>query len=187
MRALQRHERMLLVPFYYLSQFALPQGLHPSYRRLAEFLKTEDVVRPLLNRLWQHVLGIEMTVAEIEHGLQSCRTAPVGEEECCPDWRDAIDSVGATLAVLKACQASSLDSAVTAAKSIRSVVDRPLWTELSRKVHGGITPHHAKQIEAQIAAHPTMVAERRIESAQLRLLLETETITEQTIAQLLTL
>src|SRR6266536_358968 len=64
------------------------ERLYPCYQALAAFLRTPDLLRPILDQLWQHVLGQEMTDAEVKQGLATCLSLPLGEEDCCEHCDD---------------------------------------------------------------------------------------------------
>src|SRR5262249_26077341 len=150
------------------------------------FLRTPDVLRGIVDRLWQHILGDEMTKTEIKKAVTICESLPLGDEGCCEHVDDALDAVGAVILTLNACQQHNVDNVVRAAEVVRDAIDRPLWKKLAEQFGGVIGRDEHRAIQTAISSHPTMVAAIEKEEAQLRLLFETEELSEKTVAQLLT-
>jgi hypothetical protein len=163
------------------------ERLYPSYQALVALLQSPDLVRPILDRLWLHVLGQDVTDAEISDMLATCRSLRPGGECCREHLDDACDALGATYVTLEACRQHPLDNVVRAAEQVRNKTDRPLWKELAKGVVGGVGPEDYRRIEKAIRFHPKMVAEIEKEAAQLRFLYECNELTADTISQLVNL
>jgi uncharacterized protein YjaG (DUF416 family) len=163
------------------------ERLYSGYQLHAAFLKTPDHLRQVLDRLWKHVLGKEMTEAEVEQGLATCMSIPLGEAGSCGHVDDAEDAVGAAYVTLDACRRYALDNVVRAAELARNKIDRPLWKRMAQEFKGGVGPEQHRRIRDAIRSHPAMVAEIEKEATQLRFLYECEELTESVIAQLLSL
>jgi uncharacterized protein YjaG (DUF416 family) len=161
------------------------ERLYPSYQAFVAFHQVQDRIRPILDRLWQHVLGHEMTEMEISQGLTTCRPPSFDNGKTCPPSDEACDALIATHVTLEACRQYSLDNVVRAAEQVRNQVDRPLWKELAKEKVEGIGPDELTHIEETIRSHPTMVAEIKMEAAQLKFLYECEELTDTHIRQLL--
>jgi hypothetical protein len=161
--------------------------LYPSYQALATFIHTPDLLRPILDRLWKHVVGQQMTDAEVQRGLATCQSVELGEDNCCEHFWDAVNAADATIVTLNACKEHNLDNVVNAGELAREKVYQPLWREKTDSIQGGIPPDEGQQIRQAIRSHPAMVAEVEREAAQLRFLYECEELTEGAVAQLLAL
>ena len=161
------------------------ERLYPVfYARTAVNTPAAACLRGILDRLWKHALGQEMTKAELDQALTTCRSLPLGNDGH-SQAREAIDALDAVITTLTACQQHNLDNVVRTAEIIRNKVDRPLWREFSQQFPLGIGADEHRQIEYAIRSHPTMVIEISTEAAQLRILLECDNLTVEVIAQLL--
>lgn len=163
------------------------ERLYPRYLTLTAFLQVPDSLRLILNRLWQHIIGTQMTDSEIAQSRAACLSLSLGPEDCCAAYHDAVAAVDAAIATLDACRGFSLDYVVSAAECVRNTIDRALWLEQSALAGGVLDPEDVRRIDADISNHPLMVAERELETRQLRFLYECEQLREPEIAQLLLL
>ncbi len=182
-------ETLFPLPTCYRLAFALCccERLYPGYKALTAFLQTPDTLRTILDRLWKHALGQEMTEEEIQHGLATCLSISFGVVDCCEHYWDGVDAVGATYVALDACRQHNVDNVVRAAEIARKKVDRPLWKAMAQQLGGAVEPDEQTEIEEAIRTHPTMVAEIEKETEQLRFLYECEELTEVAVAELLSL
>jgi uncharacterized protein YjaG (DUF416 family) len=180
-------EALSLLPTGHQLAFALCccERLYLSYKDRAESLQMADQLRPILNKLWQHALGRNLTDAEITRQVELCAGIPLGDEDNQANYRDAADAVDGTMAALESCRIYSLDNAVRTAEAVRNKVDRPIWKDLAGSVIGGVGPENLDAIERAIRANPAMQNEMETEAAQLRFLSECEELTEAKISQLL--
>ncbi|MBV9124239.1 MAG: DUF416 family protein [Planctomycetes bacterium] len=180
--------RAALIPLSKSHQLAFAlcccERLYPGYQALVSVLHIQDLLGPFLGRLWQHVLGQEMSEPEIAQGMAALRSIPLGKPESCAHFSEAVDALDAVFLTLKACRNYSLDHVVKVAECIRNRIDRPLWKGMAQQMVSGVGPDEQRQIEDVIRSHPTMLAEIEKETAQLRFLYECETLTEEEIANL---
>jgi hypothetical protein len=177
------------LPIQHRLAFALCccERLYPSYQALVDFLKTRDLIRPILDRLWTHVLGQDLHETEVEQGMALCSSIPFGEEGCSEYVQGAIDAVGAVYNTLRSCKEYNLDNVVSVAEIVRENVDRPLWNELAQQCKEGVGPDEVGPIERAIRSHPSMITEIETEASQLRFLTGCGILTKTAIAQLLSL
>ncbi len=177
------------LPAHHRLAFALCccERLYLGYQLYVASLGTIDSLRPILDRLWQHVRDNTMTHAEVAEQLAICVSIPLGEPGSSEHVDDAEDAVGAAYVTLDACRQHALDNVVRAAELVRNSIDRPLWKDMARSAEGGVGPEEHRQIRHAIRSHPTMIAEIQKESAQIRFLYDCEEMSEDAIATLLSM
>jgi hypothetical protein len=149
--------------------------------------RTSDLVRPVLDRLWQHVLGAEFSESEVMQMIELLSSSTLDERGAGDRAWDTLASLKAAIASLEISRKHSADYTVSAAVAARDRIDGRLWRELARESPHGVGPDEEERIAAKIATHPAMRKELEKENRQLELLRGRATLTTGDIGILLTI
>jgi hypothetical protein len=157
------------------------ERLFPAYRALAVLRGTQEaqVLRALIDRLWDHVFGRPVSPGEVDSLLSQCdklefdsdcESLPIdlvnaldtiGNSDVCEVsvaqlQRSAMDAVGAVWLSIEACRGDTAAIVVKAAQCYLERVHGLLWDELS-PTNGMISSESTQAILNQINEHPRMI------------------------------
>lgn len=136
------------------------------------------VLAEVLERLWQHLLGVEMTKEEVRSELSRCMALVPGDddgprvnEQAC-----AGDAVAAVAYALRALETSEPQEAAWAARRAYEAADRFVIDRLDVRLDVGG--------EARVLAHPIVQAEISRQLRDLRELLATQPASTELLVRL---
>lgn len=178
------------------------ERLYPVYALLAETRGTQEgqVLRDVIDRLWKHVFGKQMSSEEIDTLLSKCDElefdsdadspsgefarllskagyAEVGEQNVAQLQRSGMDAVGAVWSSLEACKDDTVGNVTKVAQCLLERMHGLLWDELS-PTSGTIPPDTVAAIHNQIGEHPRMLDACRHMHEHLSYLQETERLSQ---------
>jgi hypothetical protein len=154
---------------------------YPILKAYAALHRLDDPFHAQLERLWAHVQGSPVSERDLVDALKLCSSFSPDDQGGLRLNRDVVDAVSAIECAIRSCQTHSVDYAVTAASCVRNTIDRTLWKDSTRDLLGGIEPEKTEEINAAIAKHPLMQAQRRWEADRVRYLRECEMLTKANI------
>lgn len=178
------------------------ESLFPVYAVLAEVRGTNEgrVLRDVIDRLWEHVFGKQLSSEEIDsllsqcdelefdskaqipadeiaHSLSKAGHTGAGEQSVAQLQPSGMDAVGAVWSSLEACKGDTVENVTKAAKCMLDRMDGLLWDELS-PTSGTIPPDTVRAMHKQIGEHPRMLEVCRRMDEQLSYLQETNRLSK---------
>jgi uncharacterized protein YjaG (DUF416 family) len=127
--------------------------LLPMYESYADPRGIADgpVLRRVVDRLWQHVLGKRLSEADAASLYADAEEIELGEDDSGLEWGAALDALDAVSEALAACVGNSAEKATMAAHHVANVVDQRLSREL-----GTDSAVALDDSLEQVADHPDM-------------------------------
>ena len=160
------------------------ERLYPGYKSYANSMGVQDIMRGILDRLWLHVQGTDVTPAELDRFGELSNSATFGDDDTDLKFQ-AVVALGCMDFALAACRDGDAHSVVMACQCCRDTIGAKLDAKYAKDYGGLIESHQIPGYIAKINSDPEMVRECEIETKQFHILLEYEVITPEVIEKLL--
>ncbi|HEX2556819.1 MAG TPA: DUF416 family protein [Nitrososphaera sp.] len=139
------------------------ERLWPYYVALARRLGSpgEMVLQNILDRVWQYIEGDkEISVAEAANFFEALGQLEKGEEGCCSEWEEGIDSLGASWLAVEAVHGNAADCGTRAASIVLNRIDQVLTEERLGRQYV-LAAQEAQDLLGEIDQHPEMERARQ--------------------------
>jgi Protein of unknown function (DUF416) len=135
------------------------ERLYPAYADAIVRHDMSDVLRPILDQIWEYVEGIPKSAEQLEDLTERANSAGVTDEVLEPNYLAISNCIGATYRASSACLESTTNNVMWAWTWCEDVVYQLLRDRLLNGFMGLVEPEMSRELQAIIRADPVMIRE----------------------------
>jgi hypothetical protein len=156
------------------------ERLYLAYAHVAAKENMPDVLRPILDQLWEHLEGAPKSVDDLVTLRKRAAVAreTLREETADSEYRAISNCMDATYRASSSCLDNTVDNVMWAWTWCEDVVYQFLWDPIQRSFDGVVPHERVPELHAIILANPLMIREYQFALSLLSLLREHRIITQ---------